>query len=933
MTTCLKVDWKLFMTGSLASDRLVEAQNLHTHGEVSLWMDSKRKNLWIPVMQSVVRVLVMIQALENPRRKRGRPSARGRATECRAAAAWATPDQGPTGTMDLLPLLLLLGCRGSSDTEALRRPNSWRPEGQAHPAGPCTGGGTCGADEVCVWPGICRCKPGFFGANCTGRCPGQFWGPDCKERCLCDPHGTCDPASGACSCLPGRWGPLCQLACPCDPRSSSSSCDPLTGACRCRVGWWAPDCRRQCLCNLAGSRCDPGTGQCACHRGWWGKRCAFACSCNGAPCAQESGRCECGPGLWGVACHNPCRCLHGTCAPQDGRCSCHTGYQGESCAEPCPAGRYGPYCAHSCGHCKDQPSCSPVNGSCPACAPGWSGTHCQQPCPPGRHGENCSQPCPRCRHGETCSPETGECRDCEAGLRGTRCELTCPPGLFGDGCQLLCPDCFNGSCDPASGACKCQAGYWGPSCNRTCPEGFHGPNCSEACWCMGALCHPVSGVCRQPTSGSPPGQHPDPTATPAVPWLLLLLLLLLLLQQQGDCPQGLRAAVVQGNSVTRMKHRVLGTLADLRSALPCFSLGGYKFPGITVSHHDAEIPFNPSFIEPPSAAWPSDSSFNTDEEEEEAGLACPLPDSEAPDTELQMGFLPEVSALNPEPFAIPRTSSMAKTKRPSVSFAEGTRFSPQSPRSSAEALTPPTRKPKASRGSAAGDSPQLHTLGPEQESILPNTLASSYENVEAGSQEEEEGGRPRALERSTPAGRRKRMASSRHVAQRVEVLEAATKGHSHQPSSLTTIYVTVGKAGRGSSEGPVQAILHRLGSLQRAQPVSKEEPWQWRSLEGLQKPPWRMPGAQKDSKRLVALDRAGLETPESGPGEAEAQGLLEGLPAPMQEEEKDGEHSGGSSSPESCPSLSQPEAATGGLASEEGQEPTYENVSSWSSYP
>jgi len=30
-----------------------------------------------------------------------------------------------------------------------------------------------------------------------------------------------------------------------------------------------------------------------------------------------------------------------------------------------------------------------------------------------------------------------------------------------------------------------------------------------------------------------------------------------------------------------------------------------------VSHHDTEIPFNPSFIEPPSAAWVSDSSFSS----------------------------------------------------------------------------------------------------------------------------------------------------------------------------------------------------------------------------------------------------------------------------------------------------------------------------------
>src|SRR3712207_2298631 len=68
------------------------------------------------------------------------------------------------------------------------------------------------------------------------------------------------------------------------------------------------------------------------------------------------------------------------------------------------------------------------------------------------------------------------------------------------------------------------------------------------------------------------------------------------------------------------------------------------------------------------------------------------------------------------PFAIPRTSSLARAKRPSVSFAEGTKFAPQSRRSSGE-LSSPLRKPKRlSRGAQPGPEGQEaeEPTGPEQ---------------------------------------------------------------------------------------------------------------------------------------------------------------------------------------------------------------------------
>nr|XP_034995830.1 scavenger receptor class F member 1 [Zootoca vivipara] len=834
-------------------------------------------------------------------------------------------------------------CRSSSHPPVFTCCPGWKQEGQECPAALCTGADACREGEVCVRPGVCRCRPGFFGANCIARCPDQYWGPDCKESCACHPNGKCDPANGECRCHPGWWGPLCQSVCPCGPRGR---CDPLTGVCHCEPGWWAPDCRRQCPCNLSGSRCDPVTGRCLCHRGWWGRRCSSLCSCHGSPCAQETGRCECRTGQWGAACQASCQCLHGTCAPQDGRCTCHAGYQGDSCREPCPAGKYGLQCMQSCGHCQDLKACFPVDGSCPACDPGWNGTHCKQPCPPGHHGENCALLCPPgCREGESCHPETGECRSCKAGLTGARCELSCPEGFFGDGCRFVCPDCFNGSCDPASGACVCQAGFWGTSCNWTCPAGSHGPNCSEPCQCGGGLCHPVTGDCQW-------GQNQAALLAGILTPLILLVLLCMCCCCCCCCestPMETRSAAVEGDPISRVKHHVLGTLANLSPTLPCFSLGGYKLPRVTVSHHDAEIPFNPSFIEPPSAAWPSDSSFSssfdTDEDHEDPAS----PAQEAARTKHQPGFPPEEPALNSEPFAIPRTSSIAKAKRPSVSFAEGTRFISQSPRGSTEALNP-TWKAKAPWGSARATSLQQPPADPAGQEGLPamgESPGGCYENVEPGGREEGSH-RPcssSSTQRRSSGGHRKRGKSSRHVAQRVEALEAASKAQAKSPG-VTTIYVTVGKAG---SEGPVQAVLQRLGSLQRAKQLPREELQQRprrRSLEGLlQKPPRRrvLLDSEGDAGRLLPQGGTGQEaatmlcaeasTPEEA---AEPQGFARGPGAPAGGESGGGS-SGGSSS-ESPSSHSQAEVAAGGggggpLLEKEEQEPKYENVSGWSSSP
>ncbi|XP_025136678.2 scavenger receptor class F member 1 isoform X3 [Bubalus bubalis] len=469
-------------------------------------------------------------------------------------------------------------CKASSPSAELQCCPGWRQKDQECTIPICEGLDACREDEVCVKPGLCRCKPGFFGAQCNSRCPGQYWGPDCREVCTCHPHGQCEPATGVCHCQPDRWGDRCEFPCACGPHGR---CNPETGACRCEPGWWSPTCRRPCQCNPAAARCDQATGSCLCEPGWWGRRCSFRCACHGSPCAQESGRCACRPGWWGPECRQPCECVRGRCSAVSGQCSCPPGFHGVRCELPCSAGQYGLRCRDSCGHCKQNKPCSADTGSCEACEPGWNGTQCHQPCPPGTFGENCSQQCPHCRLGEACQPDTGHCQRCEPGWRGPRCEDPCLTGTFGEGCGSTCPTCVQGACDAVTGECVCNAGYWGPSCNTSCPSGFHGNNCSVPCECPEGNCDPVSGACQL-------GSHSQDTALIAG----ILVPLLLLLLATACCACCCWAArldpkdrpVRDGTAMSRMKLQVWGALtSSLGSALPCGSLSSHKLPWVTAS--------------------------------------------------------------------------------------------------------------------------------------------------------------------------------------------------------------------------------------------------------------------------------------------------------------------------------------------------------------
>ncbi|XP_076027485.1 scavenger receptor class F member 1 [Genypterus blacodes] len=755
-------------------------------------------------------------------------------------------------------------CQNLRDPSTLVCCSGWRQRGNECNIPVCEGEHACMKDETCVYPGVCRCPPGYYGAHCKTRCPPEFWSPDCRELCPCYPHGRCHASTGQCTCNANRWGPVCQYACKC-PRHGR--CHALHGNCTCNEGWWTPTCAKPCQCSTGGAvgpACDQLTGRCQCHRGRWGQLCSLSCNCYLSPCNQHTGLCECQAGWWGPGCDRRCNCdlTHSSCDPIDGQCVCQPGYQGVFCNQPCGAGKYGSGCTKSCGHCKDALPCSSTDGVCPACDSGWNGTRCDRQCPPGSHGDGCQETCPRCRNNEPCDPETGRCWRCEPGWTGDRCEAACSDGMYGDACSFLCGPCFHGNCNHVTGRCVCAPGFQGESCNSSCPALQYGVNCSSSCDCDS--CHPTTGACPSSVRGAV-------LAGVLVPVLLLLVAVLCCCLCCGGGPADAKDRLSDGGVSVRIKYHVYSVLANIGAALPCISDWSSGLPRVTVSHHDPELTFNHSFIEPPSSGWVTEgSSFDSDEEEGEA-LYCVPPREDIPAVaggEFQemsskcnmfldpSGFSSEDMALT---FNIPRTSSIAKSKRPSVSFAEGTRFSPKERRGSAQEPGAPCGRGKAKSpwGVLMLSALQNQGGGSRAEEEEEGAEGEEWEDAVDGQQTDRQDIRGEAEEQevdrhsSTPArssqasGRRRTMSNT--AAHKVSHQGAASSSDAQASHQLTTVYVTVGKAGKqpvskaeSTSEGPVQAVLRRLGSLQR----QREDRPKPKGAEAIAKPPRRKLGAR-----------------------------------------------------------------------------------------
>ncbi|XP_056275350.1 scavenger receptor class F member 2 isoform X2 [Pseudoliparis swirei] len=452
----------------------------------------------------------------------------------------------------------------------------WGPLGDECLTPLCEGNFTCKENEVCVRPGECRCRHGYFGASCDTKCPAQFWGPDCKGKCVCYPNGQCDDLTGECSCNHNRWGHNCEYPCMCQ----KGKCDQETGKCTCHPGIWGPLCNNNCYCSI-NSVCNAKTGRCMCNPGWTGRNCAIQCNCNNSPCDQFTGRCQCREGLWGPRCERYCQCIQGKCNHGDGSCTCTPGYRGKFCREPCPAGFYGQNCRNRCGHCKGQQPCKVTEGRCITCDRGWNGTRCDQLCSKGFFGEGCQEACPACRDGHHCDPIRGKCSHCNPGWIGDRCEVRCPNGTYGENCENNCSHCFNGICDVVTGECLCDPGFYGTYCNMTCQPGQYGVNCNQTCSCNDKNCDPVSGACYLQ-----PNQRMGVIAAGTLVSFLLIVLLSLL------CCCCLCRHKDDHNK--KAKRILCGRFSRISTKLPRIPLRRQKLPKVVESLNESKEKGSPN---------------------------------------------------------------------------------------------------------------------------------------------------------------------------------------------------------------------------------------------------------------------------------------------------------------------------------------------------
>lgn len=204
-------------------------------------------------------------------------------------------------------------------------------------------------------------------------------------------------------------------------------------------------------------------------------------------------------------------------------------------------------------------------------------------------------------------------------------------------------------------------------------------------------------------------------------------------------------------------------------------------------------------------------------------------------------------------FGIPRTSSIAKSKRPSVSFAEGTKFSPKERRSSTQDLPGSVRKPKTwgvlmlsalqgNQGNHGAEDADIADEKNNEENISSEDQGATTETPEGDSERYSSG--PLGTSVNVPSGRRRTLSNTRKIAH-----PQSSDGGQETDSDaekLTTVYVTVGKTPKmakqeSSSEGPVQAMLRRLGSLQRQKEMVSQPKGRGQAIA---KPPRRKLGAR-----------------------------------------------------------------------------------------
>jgi hypothetical protein len=119
----------------------------------------------------------------------------------------------------------------------------------------------------------------------------------CASASDCHNHGSCNTASGKCSCTGGYTGASCETS-PCHGQTCSGhgACSPTSSSpyysCSCSSGFKGTtcgECSSNVGCNNHGS-CNTATGRCSCT-GYTGTFCTVPVSCGNAPFPPHSSGC------------------------------------------------------------------------------------------------------------------------------------------------------------------------------------------------------------------------------------------------------------------------------------------------------------------------------------------------------------------------------------------------------------------------------------------------------------------------------------------------------------------------------------------------------------------------------------------------------------------------------------------------------------------
>eukprot|EP00937_MAST-01D_sp_MAST-1D-sp2_P002493 g2493.t1 len=348
---------------------------------------------------------------------------------------------------------------------------------------------------------FCQCGVGSTGRACeTLTCAVN------SNNEVCNGNGRCE--QGVCRCAPGFAGAECDedkrlcgkgVASASDTCYGNGVCDADTFRCRCKSGDADNNCKTLEKCKVAanGVECG-GNGECLRAAPPFASTCKCDAGYTGETCEPPADRvCDGKADLKakGIVCSGQGQCK------ADGKCECVPPYSGDGCETraACPKSKDAQGVEQECGGAERGECVSKtvtisnfktVSQAC-KCKNLWSGPACgiqEKLCPRNpANGLMCSEPDATNPTVGRCDTTTGQCKCLTADREGTYCAERAQNYLLCDGTNASAPVATSQSLCGGVGVCKYRSKYVFES-NRwkkqfegycSCPTQFFGSQCQE----------------------------------------------------------------------------------------------------------------------------------------------------------------------------------------------------------------------------------------------------------------------------------------------------------------------------------------------------------------------------------------------------------------------------------------------------------------------